>query len=232
MDGYADLWYMKVALIGATGLTGSELLKALSADEGVASVRLLVRRPFESHHPKVEVHVVDLSDPNAYGTALEGCDAVFVAIGTTMRKVRGDRKAYRAIDHDIPAFVARAAAAKGVRVFGLVSSVGADASLRSNFYLRLKGETEQEVCRHGIPKVLMARPSFLMGDRKENRPAERMAQVALVPLMDRLLPRSWSRYHSISAADVAKALVSGAKNLPEGRHILEYEALMALSKGI
>jgi uncharacterized protein YbjT (DUF2867 family) len=232
MDGYADLWSMNIALIGATGLTGSELLKQLLADNTVHSVRLLVRKPLPPLPAKVEVHVVDFSDPGAYGTALEGCDVLFVAIGTTMRKVRGDRKAYRAIDHDIPAFAARAAAAKGVRVFGLVSSVGADASLRSNFYLRLKGETEEEVSRHGIHKVLLARPSFLMGDRQENRPAERMAQVVLVPLMDRLLPPRWSRYHSIAAADVARALVSGAKNLPEGRHILEYDALMALSKGI
>ncbi|NDC76709.1 MAG: hypothetical protein EBZ67_02360 [Chitinophagia bacterium] len=148
-----------------------------------------------------------------------------------MRKVRGDRRAYRAIDHDIPAFAARAAASQGVRAFGLVSAVGADATLRSNFYLRLKGETEEEVSRHGIPSVMLARPSFLMGAREERRPAERLAQLLLVPLLDNILPRRWSRYHSIRAADVAKALLQGAKSLRDGRHILEYEDMMALSKG-
>lgn len=222
---------MNVALIGATGLTGSELLKLLLADDTVHSVRLLVRKPMPPMPAKAEVHVVDLSDPTAYVKPLEDCEAVFVAIGTTMRKVRGDRKAYRTIDHDIPSFAARAAAAQGVRVFGLVSSVGADSSLRSNFYLRLKGETEEEVSRQGISTVMLARPSFLIGPRKENRPAERLAQILLAPLLDALLPRRWSRYHSIQASDVAKSLLQGAKSLPEGLHILEYKDMMALSKG-
>lgn len=222
---------MDVALIGATGLTGSELLKLLLSDESVRSVRLLVRKPLPPPAAKVEVHVVDFSDPAAYLLPLEGCEAVFVAIGTTMRKVRGDRRAYRSIDHDIPSFAARAAAAQGVRTFGLVSAVGADASTTANFYLRLKGETEDEVSRHGIPGVMLARPSFLMGARQEHRPAERLAQILLVPVLDAILPRKWSRYHSIHAADLAKALLQGAKDLPEGRHILEYRDMMALSKG-
>lgn len=221
---------MNVALIGATGLTGSELLKLLLADEAVRSVRLLVRKPMPTLPAKVEVHVVDLSDQASYMKPLEGCEAVFVAIGTTLRKVRGDRMAYRAIDHDIPAYAARAAASQGVRAFGLVSAVGADATMRSNFYLRLKGETEEEVSRHGIPNVMLARPSFLMGARQEYRPAERLAQILLVPVLDAILPRRWSRYHSIRAADVAKALLQGAKTLGDGRHVLEYHDMMALSK--
>jgi hypothetical protein len=70
-----------------------------------------------------------------------------------------------------------------------------------------------------------------MGARQEHRPAERLAQILLVPVLDAILPRKWSRYHSIHAADVAKALLQGAKSLRDGRHILEYEEMMALSKG-
>lgn len=225
-----NLYSMNVALIGATGLTGSELLKVLSADDAVASVRLLVRRPFASEHPKIEVHVVDLADPEAYRTALQGYDAVFVAIGTTMRKVHGNKNAYRRIDHDIPAHAAAAAAAQGLQAFGMVSSVGANANLRFNFYLRLKGETEASVCRHAIPKILLARPSFLVGLRTEYRPAERWAQLLMVPLLDWLLPKRMSRYHSITAQAVARALVAGVKALPTGHHILEYDQLKALSE--
>lgn len=221
---------MKIALIGATGLTGSEMLTALLADPQVSAVRLLVRRTFEVADPKVEVHVMDFSDPDAYHLPLQGCQAVLVSIGTTMRNVRGNKDAYRRIDHDIPVNAAMAAAAQGLQAFGMVSSVGANANLRSNFYLRLKGETEANVCRQAIPKILIARPSFLMGQRTEYRPAERLAQILMVPVMDWLLPRHWSRYHSITAQSVAKALVAGLKSLPDGHHILEYDQLKALSQ--
>jgi len=220
---------MRVALIGATGLTGAELLKTLVEAPVVSAVNILVRRPMSPPHAKVGVHRFEPGDPAAYVRPLEGCEAVFVAVGTTMRKVRGDRAAYRRIDHDIPMHAAQAAASAGVRVFGLVSSVGADAAARSNAYLRLKGETEAEVCRHGIPTVMLARPSFLMGDRTEFRPAERLAQWVMVPVLDRLLPKRMSKYHSIPARQVARALFSGALHLPEGRHVLEYDRLMELS---
>jgi uncharacterized protein YbjT (DUF2867 family) len=220
---------MRVALIGATGLTGAELLKTLVEAPVVSAVNILVRRPMGPPHAKVDVHRFEPGDPAAYVRPLEGCEAVFVAVGTTMRKVRGDRAAYRRIDHDIPMHAAQAAASTGVRVFGLVSSVGADAAARSNAYLRLKGETEAEVCRHGIPTVMLARPSFLMGDRTEFRPAERLAQWVMVPVLDRLLPKRMSKYHSIPARQVARALFSGALHLPEGRHVLEYDRLMELS---
>jgi uncharacterized protein YbjT (DUF2867 family) len=223
---------MRVALIGATGLTGAELLRTVIEAPGVSAVHVLVRRAIEPPHAKVDVHLYDPGDPAAYARPLAGCDAVFVAVGTTLRKVRGDQAAYRRIDHDIPMYAARAAALAGVRSFGLVSSVGADAGSRSNFYLRLKGETEAEVCRHGIPMVMLARPSFLLGHRQEFRPAERLAQLALMPLLDRLLPKRMSRYHSIPARQVARALYSGALHLPEGRHVLEYDRLLELSRKV
>jgi hypothetical protein len=51
----------------------------------------------------------------------------------------------------------------------------------------------------------------------------------MVPVLDRLLPKRMSKYHSIPARQVARALFSGALHLPEGRHVLEYDRLMELS---
>ena len=46
----------KAALIGATGLIGSNLLEILCDDSHFESVTVVVRRAIEINHPKVMVH--------------------------------------------------------------------------------------------------------------------------------------------------------------------------------
>src|ERR1700693_448276 len=94
-------------LIGATGLIGGELLKLLLDDPYFETVRILVRRPFAPEHPKLEKKLVDFNDADSLLVALDGSDTVFVAVGTTQRKVKGDQQAYRRVDYDIPVNVAR-----------------------------------------------------------------------------------------------------------------------------
>ena len=95
------------AIIGATGLIGGHLLKCLQDDEEFKSIRVIVRRPLSSNHPKVNVRVVSFTDGNSFKEAISGCDAVFVAVGTTQKKVKGDKEAYRKVDYDIPVNAAK-----------------------------------------------------------------------------------------------------------------------------
>src|SRR6185295_4066707 len=48
-----------VALAGATGLVGKEILKGLVADPSVAAIHVLARRALEAPAAKVVPHVVD-----------------------------------------------------------------------------------------------------------------------------------------------------------------------------
>jgi uncharacterized protein YbjT (DUF2867 family) len=79
---------MIATLIGATGLIGSHLLELLLNDEYFDTVRILVRRPFEPDHPKLEKKLVDFSDIESFRLALEDSEVVFCAIGTTQKKVK------------------------------------------------------------------------------------------------------------------------------------------------
>ena len=74
---------MKATLIGATGLIGGYLLEELLKDDHFDTVSILVRRPFELIHPKLEKKLVDFDDAESYSLPLEGSDVVFSAIGTT-----------------------------------------------------------------------------------------------------------------------------------------------------
>lgn len=92
---------MRATVIGATGLIGSHLLELLLADDNFDSVRILLRRPFDLTHPKLEKKLVDFSDMENFRLALEDSDVIFCAIGTTQKKVKGDKSAYRKVDFDI-----------------------------------------------------------------------------------------------------------------------------------
>lgn len=197
---------MRAALIGATGLIGGHLLKSLLKDPFFTSVRVLVRRPLQYEHPRLEKVLVDFESAESLRLALENCDVIFCAVGTTQKKVKGDADAYRKVDFDIPVQAARWGKEAGCRCFVVVSSVGADAGSR-NFYLRLKGEMEEAVKATGIRHLHILQPSLLLGAREESRPGERLAQW-LMPLVSFLLPR---KYRPVKAEKVAKQMMEAAR---------------------
>ncbi len=211
----------RAALIGVTGLIGSHLMELLKEDRAYETVHLLVRRPYPTDHPKFQVKEIDFEDREAFRAAIEGTDVVFCAVGTTTRKVKGDRQAYRKVDVDIPVHAAEFCQETGGRQFLVVSSIGADMK-SSTFYLRLKGEVEERLREMAIPSVSVFRPSLLMGRRREQRFGERAAQVVMGPLAF-LIP---SRYKPIRALDVARAMI-GTSHHPEGGvRIYHYAEMM------
>ena len=212
------------ALIGATGLIGSYLLKLLQDDGHFVEIRVLVRRPVQINHPKVKVIILDFEEEKAFREGIAGCDAVFVAIGTTQKKVKGDKTAYRKVDYDIPVNAAKYSSIAGCTRFLLVSSVGAD-SKSGNFYLKLKGEVEDKVKSFSIPSIFIFRPSMLLGKRKESRPMESIAQVMSKGLSF-LFP---GKFKPIAAEDVARAMIASSKLDKPGFRIYHFMEMKALS---
>lgn len=211
---------MRATLIGATGLIGNQLLQLLLEDPCFDFVRVLVRRPFLQEHPKLEKKLVDFKDAESFRLALEDSDVIFSCIGTTQKKVKGDKAAYRAIDYAIPVNAARFGKEGGCQSFFLVSSVGANAKSK-NFYLQLKGETEEAVIASGIPAIHIFRPSLLLGNREEFRFSEKIA-VYVMPVFSFLVPK---KYRPIKSADVAKAMLRASKKNEEGVKIYEYKEI-------
>lgn len=216
-------------LLGATGMVGGALLKLLLDDTDYDLIRVVGRRSTGITHSRLEEHVIDMSDMGALQQAIKGARVVFVAIGTTMRRVRGDRDLYRTIDFDIPVNAAKLAAAEGVAAYALVSAVGADPDNAYNFYIKLKGVTEETVAEQGVPRTIIVRPSLLMGQRMERRPAERVAQW-LMPAINPLLRGKLSRYRGIDASDVARAMIRAVKAPAPGLFIYEYDDMIRLSR--
>ncbi len=217
-----------VTIIGASGLVGSHLLPLLLKDETIDRVVALVRNNLAVDHPKLTQQVLDFQDAKAYDAAIAGSQALFVAIGTTNAKVNGDKDAYRKVDYNIPVYAARAAARQGVYSYALVSAVGANANNNNNFYLKLKGVTEEAVCEEQIPQIYIMRPSLIIGERGERRIMEKLAQT-IMPLINWALAGSASKYKSITAEDIASAMHRSFKNGTKGIHICHYDEMKKLT---
>ncbi|MEO5946250.1 MAG: NAD(P)H-binding protein [Chitinophagaceae bacterium] len=214
---------MTATLIGATGLIGNYLLEEILQDDYFDMVKILIRRPLEFSHPKLEKHLVDFNDGDSLLVALSNSNIVFCTIGTTQKKVKGDKEAYRKIDYDITVNAARFSKMTGCETFVLVSSVGANSKSK-NFYLQLKGEIEEAIESVKIESVHIMRPSVLLGDRKENRPAEWVSK-KLMSSLSFLVP---AKYKPIHGRKVAIAMKNCAKENKKGFFIYDYNSIKAL----
>lgn len=218
----------RTALVaGGTGLVGSACLRHLLAPRAYGRVIAVGRRAPDIRDPRLEPRVVGLDELD--GLDLPRVDAAFCALGTTIANA-GSQAAFRRVDFDAVVAFARCAARASARHFVLVSSVGADAA-STNFYLRVKGETEQAVSHTGFRGVSILRPGLLIGPRAESRPAEAVAR-AVVPLANPLLVGPLRRYRSIAAEAVGAAMVGAGLAARPGVHVLEYDDMLALARSV
>lgn len=213
-------------VIGASGLIGSHLVEGLLQDDNFSTIRILVRNKIALTHPKLQQAIVDFNDITDYQDKFGQGDIIFSCIGTTQKNVKGDNLLYEKIDHDIPANAAQIGFANGFKKFLIISSVGANAS-SSNFYLRLKGKTENDIKKFRFNSISIFRPSMLLGKRSEQRPFENILQVS-IKLISVFLFGSLKKYHSIHAKDVARAMIVESKQVKDGVHILEYKEMKEL----
>lgn len=210
----------EVTLFGGTGLIGSSLLEILLKDDRYSKINLVTRKPFLVNNIKVNVHLIDFLDQKAIEKTIENSEIVFVSIGTTQAKVKGNRDAYRKIDFDIIYNVAKACKKQQVKHFLFVSSQGADHK-SSSFYLKLKGEIEQAVFDLKLSCCSVFRPSLLLGKRNENRPGEQIAQW-IMPLFSFLMP---TNFKPIDAYSVAQSMVNISQSNPKGYNYFHYQEI-------
>lgn len=204
-------------VLGATGLVGSHLLEQLLNDDFFTKVRVLVRRPLGLQHPKLEECITDFSNYAGYQTRLGKGNCIFCCIGTTNANVKGDKALYRSIDFDIPVNAARFGKEAGFQQYLLVSAAGAN-SKSPLFYSRLKGEVEEVIAAFKYKSLHVFRPSFLLGNRKEQRRGESIGK-KIFQFFSFIIP---SKYKGIQAADVAKAMINAAKGGKEGVKVYYY----------
>ena len=157
----------RTALIaGATGLTGSALLKILENAETYSKIIILTRRPSENRHLKVEEIVTDADSLSLHNTKLIA-DDIFCCLGTTIKKAKS-RDAFKKVDLYYPLELAKLTKQNGATRFFVVSSMGANEKSKI-FYSKVKGTLEKELIHIGFNALHIFRPSLLLGKRNEFR---------------------------------------------------------------
>ena len=209
---------------GASGLVGGALVDRALAEDPGTSVVALVRRPLGRAHPRLSEVSADFARLD--DARVPPASTAFCALGTTRAKA-GSEEAFRAVDlHAVVAF-ARLARRGGASRFLLVSSLGADPASRS-FYLRVKGEAEEAVKAVGFDGVALFRPSLLLGERAESRPAERAA-AAVSGLVAWAMSGPLARWRPVPADDVAAAMLAVAAGSLAGARVVENEEIRRLA---
>ena len=205
----------RVVVAGATGLVGRAVLALLTSRPAApglprsSSLTALVRQPAQlaALPAGVKGQLVDLAALGRAGVeGLPPLDWAVCCLGTTIRAA-GSQAAFRAVDFDAVLAFARAAKVAGASRLAVVSAMGASAR-SSVFYNRVKGEMEQALIALDLPRLVIAQPALLLGERtslgQARRPGEALAQ-RWMPRLARLLPRS---LRPIRADAVALAMIS------------------------
>jgi uncharacterized protein YbjT (DUF2867 family) len=146
-----------ILLIGGTGFVGSAIARRLAAQGHV--LRLVTRRRDRAKHlivlPTAEVVEGDVHDPAVLASLMRGQDIVISLAGI----LRGN---FTRVHAELPAKIATAAKAAGVRRIVHVSALGAAANALSA-YQRSKAAGEAALTGSGLDVTLL-RPSVVFGE--------------------------------------------------------------------
>ena len=195
---------MKTALLfGSSGLVGGHLLQELLTSNNYKKIKLFIRSNLNINDQKVEIINVDFKNLDKNRNDINGDDCFF-CIGTT-NKNTPDKNEYRRVEFNIPVDIANIAKSNSIKSFIYVSS-GYANSKSSGAYLRNKGEVEEELKKLNFDNLKIMRPSFLLGNRKEQRIGEKIG-IVIFKLFSPLFILGLKKMRPIESKVVAKAMV-------------------------
>lgn len=208
-----------ILIAGPSGLIGSTALRMALGDARFSRVVALGRKPLDASDPRLaqwcHSDILQALRP-------ERVDAVLCCLGTTIRKVGGDKARFAHVDRDLVLGIAQWARDHGTPTFCVVSAVGADAGSRV-FYNRVKGEMEDRLKALALPTLHIFQPSILTGPRQEHRLGERIG-ITMGRVLAPLLP---ARYKPMPNDVLAAALLNAVFVPQGGTHT--YAAIRRLS---
>jgi len=211
-----------VLILGATGLTGNLVVKKLFQYSAISKVYAITRRPLGLTHDKLVEIKVDNFDSLAELKLDLVCDIAFSCLGTTLKKA-GSKEEFVKVDQKMVLDFAKLAKLHGVYGFVCISGFGANP--RSPiFYNRIKGLTDDGILSLGFPRTIIFRPSLLLGNRQESRPAE-FFSIQLVSLLKKFLPSKLGKYLGSDVDLLAERMIIESLSMVQENKIIEAPAI-------
>jgi hypothetical protein len=208
----------KVILLGASGLIGSKLLTFLLANDNFEEITVFVRKELTIKNSKLKQQITDFKNLDA--------NVIFCCLGSTKSKTP-DLANYRYIDYEIPLLFANSGLENSASQYHIITALGANPN-SSNFYSKLKGEIERDLKALNYSSLYIYQPSFLEGDRTENRPLEKIMS-PIMKVINFILIGPLKKFQSIAAEDVAKAMVNECIKNKRGIFVVESDKIKELA---
>jgi uncharacterized protein YbjT (DUF2867 family) len=230
-------------VLGGSGSVGMALLRELFRDDSFDAVITLSRRSLPevvamartAGRRLVEKLVPEMT-PVALAAAtseaardLDGELEAFSVLGIGAGTAKLTLEEHRAVDVALNETFARALRDSGkVRHLAFMSAAGADPTAKASGsggagmsrYRRVKGESEEAVRASGPAIVSVFRPAMIMGSRHTPWLLEKT-----LPLFSFVTP---AKYRSISAAQIARAMIATTNHHPATSATYYYPEMMAL----
>ena len=194
---------VRVAIWGATGAAGAEVLRQCLAEPRVGEIVTFSRRPLQCEESAriKQVHVDDFLDWKPHALTLRRIDLAFWCLGVS-QLTEPDPRAYRVITRDFAVAAARVVQRQSPdAAFHYLSGLGAAKNgLSPVMWGRAKGEAEKALSEVGLRRLVVWRPTFIHSVAGRERPTrgDRMAEL----LYFRAIPLLTN-----STVDIAQAML-------------------------
>jgi NADH dehydrogenase len=192
---------MRIAITGANGFVGRNVIAVLLGDGAPRDLRAIVRDPeraaAELPGAALDLRRADVTDPDTLRGAFDGIDAVIHTVAIPTER----RGSFERVNAGGTRAVVREAERAGVRRMVHISAIGA-APDSSYPFLRSKGQGQAAVEGSSVPHVVL-RPSILFGPGDDFFPRLRFSLAfPVVPLPD----GGGARFQPLHVADLARAI--------------------------
>ena len=219
----------KTSLIaGSTGFLGSKILNFLYKED--QKIYCLSRRKSEINSINIEDIIIDFDTIN--NLSLPKIDHVYLCLGYELRAWElismPERKKdpFYKVDYEYTLNIAKKAEEVGATSISLVSAVGANKNSES-FYLKTKGDLEEEIKKLHFETINIFQPGHLAGrinwQKKKNDPRLDVFAFEIGSLfLDPFLVSRLKKFRSINANKLANFIVKSTINENLGINQYQY----------
>ena len=219
----------KTSLIaGSTGFLGSKILNFLYKED--QKIYCLSRRKSEINSINIEDIIIDFDAIN--NLSLPKIDHVYLCLGYELRAWElismPERKKdpFYKVDYEYTLNIAKKAEEVGATSISLVSAVGANKNSES-FYLKTKGDLEEEIKKLKFETINIFQPGHLAGrinwQRQKNDPRIDVFAFEFGSLfLDPFLVSRLKKFRSINANKLANFIVKSTINENLGINQYQY----------
>jgi uncharacterized protein YbjT (DUF2867 family) len=218
---------LNIVLMGASGAVGGAVLKRLMLDNRVGRLVLINRRALDFNAPSNVIQkIVDVEDSRDYASFVAGSDCAICCLGVGQPS-KVSQEEFKRIDYTAVLNFARVCKESGVKHFQLLSAIGANASA-SYFYLRSKGQLQDEISALGFQSVSYFQPSMILTPTNRYDFLQGL-MLATWPAISSLMVGSLAKFRGIEVDRLGRAIASNSFNTIQGVEVLQWKEIVALA---